>query len=458
MRSTPARPTDLAFSSATTAGNSIVIAVLWNNAGTVSVADNRGNTYTSATARTAWGNNWSSQVFYATNIAGGATTVTATFGTPINDWGIIYIHEYAGLGKRQSGRCDEVGDRDWQRDEQRVRGDDERHGPPLRLRGVEHRVTAAGSGYTTRSTAYGNRTQDRTVSATGNYAATATQNGNAWVMQLVAFRADDGHRRHRPAERADRPHRHGRVHDADQLGVEPIHRQRRRDRLSHRPQRHPGSDIDDQLVPGHRSRARDDLQLHRQRVRRGREQLCPIREHQRDDAGAASRYDTAPRGRMSAPAGGRDGLGNRHRQRQRCRQRRRRRRAVPARRRQPRRRGHDRALLDLMGHHRHGATDPHSLTARARDAAGNSATSATSSVTVVQHRPRRLAGRSAATRSTRAAGTTAADASGHGLTGTLDQRRRRGAAASTAARSRLDGDRRLRQPRQPERPAAHRRA
>jgi hypothetical protein len=30
---------------------------------------------------------------------GGATTVTATFGTAITSWGIIYIHEYAGLAK-----------------------------------------------------------------------------------------------------------------------------------------------------------------------------------------------------------------------------------------------------------------------------------------------------------------------------------------------------------------------
>ena len=102
-----------AFTSATTAGNSIVIAVLWNNAGAVSVADNRGNTYTSARrARTTWGTNWSSQAFYATNIAGGANTVTATFATPINDWGIIYIHEYSGLGKVNPVDVTNVGDRD----------------------------------------------------------------------------------------------------------------------------------------------------------------------------------------------------------------------------------------------------------------------------------------------------------------------------------------------------------
>ena len=53
-------------------------------------------------------------------------------------------------------------------------------------------VTAAGTGYTTRSTAFGNRTQDRKVTTAGSYNTTGTQNGTAWVMQLVAFRADSG--------------------------------------------------------------------------------------------------------------------------------------------------------------------------------------------------------------------------------------------------------------------------
>ena len=53
-------------------------------------------------------------------------------------------------------------------------------------------VTAGGSGYTTRSTAFGNRTQDRNVSSVGTYDATMTQNSIAWVAHLVAFKADRG--------------------------------------------------------------------------------------------------------------------------------------------------------------------------------------------------------------------------------------------------------------------------
>ena len=58
-----------------------------------------GNSYAAATTRTTWGANWSSQTFYAKNVAAGANTVTATFATPINSFGAIYIHEYAGTDK-----------------------------------------------------------------------------------------------------------------------------------------------------------------------------------------------------------------------------------------------------------------------------------------------------------------------------------------------------------------------
>jgi glucose/arabinose dehydrogenase len=182
----------LAFNSATTAGNLIVVHVLWSNTGTVALADSRGNAYATAAPRTTWGGSWSSQIFYAKNIVGGTTMVTATFGTAITNWGIIYIHEYSGIDKvnpvdvtrsavgsssaMNSGTVATTNGADLL----------------FAAAGSSNTVTQAGSGYTTRSTAYGNRTQDRTVTATGSYNASATQNGNGWVMQLVAFRADAG--------------------------------------------------------------------------------------------------------------------------------------------------------------------------------------------------------------------------------------------------------------------------
>ena len=52
-----------------------------------------------------------------------------------------------------------------------------------------HRVTAAGPDYTTRSTAFDNRTMDRISFAAGSYSATMTQDQNQWVEHLVAFRS-----------------------------------------------------------------------------------------------------------------------------------------------------------------------------------------------------------------------------------------------------------------------------
>jgi glucose/arabinose dehydrogenase/chitodextrinase len=55
-----------------------------------------------------------------------------------------------------------------------------------------HTVTAAGTGFATRSTSFDNLTEDKVVTTAGPNAATATQNGSAWVMEMVAFKADPG--------------------------------------------------------------------------------------------------------------------------------------------------------------------------------------------------------------------------------------------------------------------------
>ncbi len=178
-----------AFASANTAGDLIVAFVIWNNSGTVSVGDTRGNTYVAATARTSWGTGWSAQTFYARNISGGANTVTATFGTAISGWGVLYLHEYSGLdttapldvtasaagttAAMSSGAATTTNANDL------IFG----------AAASSSTVTAAGTGFTTRSTAFGNRIEDRTVTTAGSYTATAQQNASLWVMQLVAFKA-----------------------------------------------------------------------------------------------------------------------------------------------------------------------------------------------------------------------------------------------------------------------------
>jgi glucose/arabinose dehydrogenase/PKD repeat protein len=181
-----------AFTDANTAGNLIVVYVIWSNTSTATVSDSRGNTYVSAAGRTTWGSNWSAQVFYAKSVAGGANTVTATFGSSINSWAVMYIHEYSGVDKLSpvDGVKTAIGT-----------GSAMDSGPLTTANASDllfsagassAAVTAGGSGYTTRSTFAANITQDRLVSSAGSYNAGATQNSNAWVMQLVAFKADSG--------------------------------------------------------------------------------------------------------------------------------------------------------------------------------------------------------------------------------------------------------------------------
>jgi len=181
----------LAFNHANTAGNLIVVYVVWDNPGTVKVSDTRGNTYKAATARQTFGNNWSAQVFYASSVLGGSNTVKAAFGTAITSFGILYLHEYSGLAKQSpvdvsasavgtsasmsSGAVTTTHPKDL-----------------LFAAGASDLTVTHGTGFTTRLKGFGNLTEDRVATTTGSYAGTATQDGTTWAMQLVAFRVASG--------------------------------------------------------------------------------------------------------------------------------------------------------------------------------------------------------------------------------------------------------------------------
>ena len=179
----------VAFNSANTAGNLIAVYVVWDNTGAVSVSDSRNNTYAAASARTTWQGSWSAQVFYAKNIAAGANTVTATFATGITSFGLVYVHEYSGLDKTNpvDVSAGAIGSAAAMSSGAATTtfANDLLFGAGAST----STVSAVGTGFTSRSAAFGNRTEDRVVSAVGSYAATATQNGSGWVMQLVAFRS-----------------------------------------------------------------------------------------------------------------------------------------------------------------------------------------------------------------------------------------------------------------------------
>jgi chitodextrinase len=179
------------FASANTAGNLIVVYVLWNNTNTVGVSDSKGNTYAAATAKTTWGGG-SSQAFYAKNISSGSNIVKATFATSINSFAIIQAHEYAGMSKTNplestigasgSGTAMNSGTLTTANANDLL----------FAASGSVGSVKSIDSSYTGRLTTSGNRTMDKVAATAGSYNATATNSGGGWTLQLIAFRADSG--------------------------------------------------------------------------------------------------------------------------------------------------------------------------------------------------------------------------------------------------------------------------
>ena len=228
------------LASATTAGNPIVVNVLWSNTGSCPSPDSRGNAYASAAARTDLGLGWSEQVFFAKNIVGGPTTVTATFGTADRQLRRRLRPRVLRPRQGRSRRRDKSATRHRKRDELGGVTTTDRERPALRGARLDRHGDAGGYGWTTRSTAYGNRTQDRSRDGAGSYSATATQNGTAWVDAAPSLSRPTAAPATVPADRADRTCRDRDLDHPDQPELGRVDRQRRRDRLPDLPRRHAG--------------------------------------------------------------------------------------------------------------------------------------------------------------------------------------------------------------------------
>jgi len=95
---TTGKTNSVSFTSPTTNGNIIVAYLIWDNTSAATVSDSAGNIYVSAVGPSRWSSNkYSAQIFYAKITSSGADTVTATLGTGVQNWGIIYAHEYSGI-------------------------------------------------------------------------------------------------------------------------------------------------------------------------------------------------------------------------------------------------------------------------------------------------------------------------------------------------------------------------
>jgi len=189
----PASTVSVPFSAAQTAGDLDVVVVGWNDstATVKTVVDSKGNTYYLAVGPTIQTGTASQAIYYAKNIAAataGANTVTVTFSTAAN-YADIRILEYSGAdpsnpvdiaaasyGNSQTSTASAT----------TTNPTDLIFGANL----VGSVTTAPGSGFTQRLfTPDGDIAEDRMVTATGSYSATASLDKvEPWIMQMVAFR------------------------------------------------------------------------------------------------------------------------------------------------------------------------------------------------------------------------------------------------------------------------------
>ena len=185
----------VAYASAQIAGDTNILAIGWNNATSniTSVTDSAGNTYQLAVP-TARGSGLSQAIYYASNIkaaAAGTNTVTVTFNTstPFID---IRALEYSGLdpvnpfdvGTSASGNGTSANS---------GTVTTTAAGELIFGAGMTGGVfSAAGTNFTNRiiTPQDGDIAEDRFVTTTGSYSATASLSGSAsWLMQVATFKA-----------------------------------------------------------------------------------------------------------------------------------------------------------------------------------------------------------------------------------------------------------------------------
>ena len=183
------------YTLAQTAGNLNVVVVGWNDstAKVNAVTDTKGSVYALVGVPVVQSGTATQAIYYAKNIAAaaaGANIVTVTF-TVAAAYPDIRIAEYSGLdpvnpldvsvGAQGNSATSDSGP------VTTTNANDLLVGANL----VQTLTSGAGTGYTSRviTSPDGDILEDRVVTATGSYNATAAVSAGAWIMQMVAFKA-----------------------------------------------------------------------------------------------------------------------------------------------------------------------------------------------------------------------------------------------------------------------------
>ena len=177
------------YGKAQTAGDLNIVVVGWGDSSSTisSVTDSQGNTYSLAVGPTSI-SNLQQSIYYAKNIAGGNDTVAVTFNQTVA-YPDIRILEYSGLdtisplnvtaAAAGSGTSASSGSANTTAPNELIFG----------AGTCANEFSGPGSGFTNRIiNIYGNIAEDKMVSSTGNYAATAINSGGGWIMQMATFK------------------------------------------------------------------------------------------------------------------------------------------------------------------------------------------------------------------------------------------------------------------------------
>ncbi|MGB8887736.1 MAG: Ig-like domain-containing protein [Candidatus Korobacteraceae bacterium] len=195
---TPQTTVNVPFTAAQVAGDLNVVVVGWNDstASVSSVIDSKGNAYTLAVGPTSISGTLSQSVYYAKNIVSagaGTNTVTVTF-SPAAIYPDIRVLEYSGAD--QNSPVDVIAANTG--DSAISSSGSATTTNPIDLLFGANTVTTItsgpGSGFTSRiiTSPDGDIAEDQVVTTTGSYSATAPLSSGAWIMQMVAFKANSG--------------------------------------------------------------------------------------------------------------------------------------------------------------------------------------------------------------------------------------------------------------------------
>jgi hypothetical protein len=191
---TPQSTVSVPFTAAQGSGDLNIVVVGWNDStATVgTVTDSSGNVYQRAVGPTVYSGTATQSIYYTAGIVGAAAnanTVTVTFTTAAA-YPDIRILEYSGIATTSpldvTAAATGSGSTASSGAATTTNANDLIFGADLTVT----TTTGAGSGFTSRiiTVPDSDIAEDRIVTATGSYAATASTTPGAWIMQMAAFR------------------------------------------------------------------------------------------------------------------------------------------------------------------------------------------------------------------------------------------------------------------------------